>query len=174
MLKRKDKEKIVKRLEDELKKVKLVVFTDYKGVTASSINELRKELFKEDASYEVLKKNLIQIALDNAKVKADVKSYKRPLALAISSSDEVAPAKIIASFSKKQEEDVLKMIGGVLEGKYLSEEEINALAELPGKEELIAKAVGSIKAPINNLAGVLSGVTRQLVYVLKATAEKKA
>lgn len=174
MLKRKDKEKIVERLSTELEKAKLVVFADYKGVPSSSINALRKELRKENIKYEVLKKNLVQIALDNIKIKVDIGKHKGPLALAVSNDDEVLPAKIIRSFAQKEKEDVLKMVGGILEKEYLSEEAINALSKLPGKEELIAKAVGSIKAPLSNFVGVLGGTVRQLIYVLKAVGDKKA
>ena len=172
MLRRKDKEQIVKKITDEFKQAKSVVFTDYKGLSANEVTELRKKLRAEDVSYQVVKKSLIQIALNNLKVTADIKNYEGPVAVAVSEKDEVMPAKLVAETAKKNEN--LKMVGGVLENKFLDEAEIKALSLLPGKDELIAKAVGSISAPVRNFVGVLGGVTRQLVYVLKAIEEKKA
>ena len=171
MLKRKDKELVVKKTAQDLAGAKSVVLTNYKGLTANKMRELRRKLQAEGASYEVLKKSLVQIAFDEVKIDADIKSRKGPLALAISKEDEIIPAKIVASFAKENES--LKIVGGVLENNYLSKEEMIALAKLTSKEELIAQAIGSIKAPINNFAGVLGGIIRQLVYVLKAVEEQK-
>jgi large subunit ribosomal protein L10 len=172
MLTRKDKELTVKRVTDALKRAKSVVFTDYKGLTANEVRDLRKKLQNEQASYEIIKKSLVQLALNNSEIKGDVKSRKGPLALSISEQDEIAPARIIASFAKEKEN--LEIVGGVLENKYLSDKEMLALAKLPGKEGLIAQVVGSLKAPSSNLVGVLKGSLRQFIYILKAIEKKSA
>lgn len=171
MLKRKDKKLVVKKTVQDLTEAKSVVLTDYKGVTANEMRELRRKLQAEGASYEVFKKSLVQIAFNEVKIDADIKSRKGPLALAISQGDEVIPAKIIASFAKENEN--LEIVGGVLENSYLSKEKMIALSKLPSKEELIAQAIDSIKAPVNNFTGVLGGIIRQLVYVLKAIEKQK-
>ncbi|MEA3273377.1 MAG: 50S ribosomal protein L10 [Patescibacteria group bacterium] len=172
MLKRKDKEQVVKKMSQNLAEAKSVVLTDYKGLTANGMRELRQKLQAEGASYEVFKKSLVQIAFDEAKINADIKSRKGPLALAISEEDEIAPVKIVASFAKENES--LEIVGGVLENNYLSKEEMIALSKLSSKEELIAQAIGSMKAPVNNFTGILGGIIRQLIYALKAIEEQKA
>ncbi|MBU2025776.1 MAG: 50S ribosomal protein L10 [Patescibacteria group bacterium] len=172
MLRRKDKEKIVQNLTDSLEQAKSVVFSDYTGMSANEIKDLRRALKKNKVQYGVFKKTLIQLALDKIRIKANIRDYQGPVSLAISKDDEIAPAKIIDNAAKANEN--LKMIGGILENKYLGEEEIIALAKLPEKDQLIAKAIGSIKAPISNFVSVLTNTSRQLVLVLKAIQEKKA
>lgn len=172
MLKRKEKESVVEGLLESLKNAKSVVFADYKGLSAEDVTVLRKKLLAEKTTYGVYKKSLVQIALNKLKITADVKTNKGPLALAVSPEDEILPAKSVYEFAKKNEN--LKITGGILEGRFLSAEEMEGLAQLPGKEALIARAVGSIKAPISNFVGVLNGTLRGLVVVLKAVGEKKA
>ncbi|MBD3300018.1 MAG: 50S ribosomal protein L10, partial [Candidatus Moranbacteria bacterium] len=99
MLKRKDKEAIVKKLNQEIKEAKSVIFTDYKGSEVNEIRKLRKELKSENISYNVFKKTLIRIVLKNLGIENDIKSYKGPIALAVSREDEVAAAKIIAKYA---------------------------------------------------------------------------
>jgi large subunit ribosomal protein L10 len=172
MLKRKEKEAVVENLLEVIKNAKSIVFADYKGLLAEDVASLRKKLFAEKTTYGVYKKSLVQIALNQLKIEADVKTHKGPLALASSQEEEVLPAKSVYEFSQKNEN--LKITGGILEGHYLSALEMESLAKLPSKEELIARAVGSIRAPISNFVGVLSGTLRSLVTVLKAVEEKKA
>ena len=92
--------------------------------------------------------------------------------MALSDTDVIAPAKVMAEYAKKYEK--LEIKAGVVEGKVFDVEAIKALAALPSKEELIAKALGSLKAPINGLVNVLNGNIRGLVIALNAIAEKKA
>ena len=87
--------------------------------------------------------------------------------------DEVVPAKIVDEFKKTHEEQI-NFIGGVLENNFLSAEKIQELAKLPSKQELYAKIVGSLNAPISGFVNVLAGNMRNLVYVLKAIEEKKS
>ncbi len=172
MLSRKDKESVVKRITKDLKEAKSAVFTDYKGLTANEVRDLRNQLRNEGASYEIIKKNLIQLALNEAKIEGDVKSRKGPLALSISKEDEIAPVRIIASFAKEKEN--LEIVGGVLENSYLSDEKMVALSKLPGKKELLAQAIRSIGAPTGNFVGALRGLMLKFVYVLKSIEDQKA
>lgn len=172
MLTRKQKEEIVKNLAEEIKTSKAVVFSDFKGLEMKDMTSLKKELKKEGTSFKVAKKNLINIALKNANIDLDVKKMEGQLAVSISSGDEVAPAKIINKFSKKNEN--LKILGGLLGVDEMSVEEIKALAKLPGKEELLARLVGSLASPLRGCINVLQGNQRELVQVLKAIGDKKA
>lgn len=172
MLTRKQKEVLVNELTDKIKESKSIVFADYSGVKATAINQLKSNLKKEGTNLRVIKKNLIELSLKNANIDVDVKSLAGQLAITISNNDEVAPARVLSKFAKDNEN--LKILGGVLGTKQMSAQEVMALAKLPSKEELIAKLVGTINAPLSGLVNVLSGNTRGLVTALKAIADSKA
>jgi len=170
MLNKEQKNKIVKDLSEKMKKSKAVVFSDFKGLSVKDMTMLKKELRKEDTNFGVFKKTLINLALKDAGIETDVKKMEGQIALAISQKDEVMAAKIIAKTAKANEN--LKIVGGLLGSKILSVEEVNALAKLPTKEELLAKLVGTLNAPISGFANVLAGNLRGLVQVLKGISEK--
>ncbi len=168
---RQQKEVITKELAKKIKGAKAVVFSDFKGLTMKDMTALRSELRAEGISLKVVKKTLINIALKEAGVDADILKMEGQIAVAVSDKDEVAAAKIMSKFSKVNEN--LKVTGGILEGKMLSVENVIALSKLPSKEELLAKFVGTINAPISGFVNVLAGNLRGLVQVLKAVADKK-
>lgn len=165
------KEEIVKNLAAKLKASKAVVFSDYKGLQVKDMTVLRRELRASGIDLKVLKKTLISLALKDAGIEVDVKKLEGQIAIAISSGDEVAAAKIIAKAAKANEN--LKIVGGILGVKELSAAEVNALAKLPSKEELLAKLVGTLNAPVSGFVNVLAGNLRGLVNVLKAVADAK-
>ncbi|NQU99750.1 MAG: 50S ribosomal protein L10 [Parcubacteria group bacterium] len=169
---RKEKEVIVQALAEDLNKAKSLVFTDYQGLSVNDIEELRNKIQEKEGDYKVIKNNLFQKALEKSELKGvEVGEMKGPLALGFGFVDEVAAAKEIYTFAKGKE--VPKMSGGILEGKYLDEKEILALAKLPSKEELLAKVVGSINAPVSGFVNVLAGNLRGLVSVLNNIKEAK-
>jgi len=124
---------------------------------------LRKELRGQGIDLKVIKKTLINIALKDAGVNMNVKEMEGQIALAISQEDEVMAAKIVAKAAKANEN--LKIVGGILGKDALSKEEIIALSKLPSKEELLAKFVGTINAPVSGFVNVLAGNLRGLVNV---------
>lgn len=164
------KKALVKDLAQALKNSKSAVFSDFKGLVVKDMMALRRELKKSGVSLVVMKKTLISLALKEAGIDLSAKQMEGQIALAVSSQDEVIAAKIIAKVAKTNEN--LKIVGGLLGNKALTVSEINALAKLPGKEELLAKLVYVIKSPVSGLVNVLSGNTRSLVQVLRAIAEK--
>ncbi len=166
------KEVLVKDLADKLKNSKAVVFSDYKGLEVKDMTVLRRELRAEGVDLKVLKKTLINLALKDAGIEMDAKRLEGQVAVAVSSKDEVAAAKIIAKAAKANEN--LKIVGGILGTKELSKEEVDALAKLPSKEELLAKLVGTLNAPVSGFVNVLAGNMRGLVTALKAIADQKA
>lgn len=172
MLTRLQKEAIVNELTEKIKASKAIVFADYRGVKTNDINELKSRLKKEGTNLNVIKKNLIEISLKNADIEVDVKSLAGQLAITISDKDEVAPARILSKFAKENEN--LKILGGVLGIKGMSAQEVAALAKLPSKEEMLAKLVGTLNAPISGFVNVLAGNMRGLVNVVKAIADSKA
>jgi large subunit ribosomal protein L10 len=164
------KEELVKDLAQKIKASKAVVFSDFKGLMVKDMSVLRRELRAAGVEIKVLKKTLINLALKDAGIELDIKKLEGQIAIAVSSGDEVVAAKIIAKAAKANEN--LKMVGGILGVKELSADEVNALAKLPSKEELLAKLVGTLNAPVSGFVNVLSGNLRGLVNVLKAVAEK--
>jgi large subunit ribosomal protein L10 len=100
-----------------------------------------------------------------------IKYFEGPTSVAFGYDDPVAPAKVLVEFMKDHKGIELK--AGLVNGKLVTVEEIKALAKLPSREELVAKALGSMKAPITNLVFVLSGTLRSLLYALNAVKEKK-
>ncbi|MCX6763447.1 MAG: 50S ribosomal protein L10 [Candidatus Moranbacteria bacterium] len=165
------KKKIVEKLAADLKNSKAVVFSDFRGLSVKDMTSLRRELRQEGIDLAVIKKTLINIALKDAGIEVDVKKLEGQIAIAVSQNDEVLAAKIIAKAAKANEN--LKIVGGLLGKKALAIEEVNALAKLPTKEELLAKLAGTLKAPISGLANVLAGNLRGLVQALKAISEAK-
>jgi large subunit ribosomal protein L10 len=167
---KKQKEEIVKDMTSKAKKAKAVVFSDFKGVKVKDLTALKKDLRKEGVDFKVAKKTLINIAFKEAGIEIDTKEMEGQVAVSISTQDEVAAAKIIEKFSKVNQN--LKILGGVLENKLMSIEQVKALAKLPSKEEMLGKLVGTIQAPISGFVNVCAGNLRGLVQVLKGISEK--
>jgi large subunit ribosomal protein L10 len=166
------KKELVKDLAEKLKNSKATVFSDFKGLSVKDMTNLRQELRSKNIDMKVFKKTLVSIALKDAGVEMDARKLEGQIAVAVAKDDEVEAAKIIAKVAKTNEN--LKIVGGLLGKNVLSIEEVMALSKLPGKEELLAKLVGTLNAPISGFANVLAGNLRGLVQVLKAVGEQKA
>ncbi len=167
------KEALVKAVTQKVKDSKALVFANYKGVTVKDITSIRRELAKSGSSWQVLKKTLLNIALKNAGVEIDARELGGQVGVAFS-QDEVSAAKVIADFQKNNKEVPLSIEGGSLGMKPLSIDEIKALAKLPSQDEMRAKLLGTLQAPIASFVRVLGGNLKGLVQVLKAIEEKKA
>ncbi|MDQ1283658.1 MAG: large subunit ribosomal protein [Patescibacteria group bacterium] len=165
------KKELVKDLAEKIKKAKAVVFSDFKGLSVKDMTSLRRELREKGIDFKVLKKTLINVALQESKIDFDAKKMEGQIAVATSEQDEVEAAKIIAKAAKINQN--IKITGGILGNKALTGEEVLELSKLPGKEELLAKLVGTLNAPVSGFVRVLSGNIRGLVQVLKAVGDSK-
>ncbi len=169
---RQQKELTLSQLTDLLKASKSTVFADFKGLSVKDATDFRRKAKKENVSVVVAKKTLMRLAFDKAGFEGiDPVKLAGSLVLVMGMSDEVAPAKLAAEFSKEHE--ALKIVAGVLERHMVDAAAVMALAKLPSKQELIAKAIGSIRAPLSGLVSVLQGNLRGLVQVLNAVKEQK-
>lgn len=168
---RKDKEKNVEFIADRLKNAKAVIFTDFRKLKVSEMTELRSKLRKTSALLKVIKNRLTRRVLDKEGLKEIEKYVEGPTAMATSEADPASVAKVLVEFAKEHEH--LKVRGGLIEGKALEYSQINALAKLPSREVLIAKALGSMQAPATNLAYVLSAIPQKLARAINAIKEKK-
>ena len=161
----------VAELKDLLANSQGVILVDYCGLTVAEDTELRSKMREAGVKYMVAKNTFVRIAAEQAGVQGLEQYLEHNTALAFSVEDPVAPAKILNDFSKDHEKLTLK--AGILNGAVIGVDEVKALAELPSKEELLAKLLGSMQAPISGLLNVLQGTIRNFVYVVDAVREKK-
>lgn len=170
------KKAVVAELKQHLTESKGIVFTGYRGLTVAQDTALRRELRAAGVTYHVVKNTMTRLAAKEAGLDGLAEHLEGTTAMAFSTEDAVAPAKVICGFIKKnklEDAGILTVKVGVVEGKVIDAGEVKALASLPSREELIAKLLGSMNAPIANTVGVLQGVIRKAVYVLDAIREKK-
>ena len=170
------KQAVVAELKEQLTSAKGVVLTGYKGLTVAQDTALRREFREAGVTYHVVKNTMLRLAAQEAGIEGLDEHLEGTTAFAFSAEDAVAPAKVIGGFIKKNKLDdsgVLMIKVGMVEGQVIDAKEVNALATLPSREELIAKMLGSMNAPISNTVNVLQGVIRKAVYVLDAVRAQK-
>jgi len=170
-LTRKQKEEQVKKLEESLKKIKSAVFVDYQKVKVLDITKLRKSLRSKNIEFKTVKKTLTNLALKKANIAVDTSKFPGPIATILGYADEAETVKEVVTFSKAN--PTFKILGGVLENKFIDAEMVSSLAKLPSKQEMLGKVVGTIAAPISGFATVLNGNIRNLVYALNAISKQK-
>lgn len=166
------KKQIVADLVESLKAAQAGVLFDYRGLTVEQDTKLRSDLRAAGVEYRVVKNTLTRFAVNEVGLTELDPILNGPTALAISRTDAVAPAKILAKFAKDNE--VVSIKAGFVDGKVIDVEEVNALSKLPSKEELIAKLMGSLNAPVSGVVNILQGNIRAMAIALNAYAEKKA
>lgn len=163
-----EKQKIVEKIQQDLGKAKSVVFVDIQGLKSKDQLVLRRKLKSADGNLKIAKKTLISLAMknfpcDNA-VDSNAENFEGEIALVIANKDELSPLKSAFEFSKLNEN--LKIIGGIFDRGFYAKEKILEIAQLPGKEQLLGRLVGSLASPLSGLANVLQGNLRGLVVVL--------
>lgn len=166
------KKEVIAELAGKLAATKAAFLADYRGLNVVQVEKLRNELRAVGVEYRVAKNTLLKLAAKGTSVECLNGHLAGPTAIAIAGADPVAPAKILADFAKAHAKFELK--AGALDGKLLSVDDIKALAELPSREVLLAKMLGSLNAPASNFVGVLAAIPRSLVQVLAAIQDKKA
>jgi large subunit ribosomal protein L10 len=162
----------VAEITADMKGADIYFFVDYRGLTFAEATELRKRLRKVDTDLKVVKNTLGKIAAANAGVEGLDELLAGPTAIAYVHGDPAKTAKTIQDFIKEKKKSLIR--GGKLQRSVLSAAEIEALASLPSREQLIAQVVGAIASPLQGLANVLSGPIRGLVVVLGQVQDQKA
>jgi large subunit ribosomal protein L10 len=160
------KAQIIDEFAGKLATAKAAFLADYRGLTVDQVNELRGKLREAGVEYRVVKNTLLRLASKDTDFACLDTYLSGPNAIAIVQGDPVAPAKVLSDYAKSSK--VFELKAAVLEGKLLSLDDVKALAELPSREVLLAKMLGSINAPVSNFVGVLAAVPRSLVQVLGA------
>lgn len=169
---RKYKEELVKTYRDNLSISKTVFIVKPTGVTANESVQLKKDLNSIGSNYNVIKNSLFSIALGQEGLPEIKELTQEEHAVVFANSDYPEVAKIVHKFVKDTEK--MEIQAGLLEGKYISGDDIVNLAKLPDKQTLLAQTLGMFNAPLTGLMNVISGNTRDLVFVLKSIADKKA
>ena len=169
---RPDKIEEVKLLTDRLSRANSVVLVDFRGITVAQAQQLRNQCRESDVEYRVVKNNLLQRALDAVGIEGADWMLTGPTALAISYDDEVIAAKRIKSFSDSAR--VVKIKGGILEGSILGADEVIRLADLPSREELLARVAACFAGPMTQVARVFQAPIRDLALVTSQLQEKRA
>ncbi|MBI4599560.1 50S ribosomal protein L10 [Candidatus Uhrbacteria bacterium] len=175
---RKSKEEILDRLHDRIGRSTSIVFANVKGLKVKEIETVRGGLRKEEMECVVAKKTLLARAFADAGITAfDFKGLDGEVATVFSFADQVAPARVLSAMAKSYE--ALGIFAGLLRDassgdQILDTPQIRALANLPSRDELRAKVVGSLAAPMQGVVGVLNGTLRSLVQLLSAYSASKS
>jgi large subunit ribosomal protein L10 len=170
-LDRSKKEQVIEELHKKLGRASAAILTDYKGLTVAEITSLRDLLAAEKVDYQVVKNTLMRLACKQTELSVLEPALAGTCAVAIAYGDPAVPAKIIKKFSKSNEK--LKLKAGALGSRLINADQILALADLPPKEELLGKMLGTLNALPTGLVTVLSGVPRALVGVLAAIRRQR-
>ena len=167
------KESEVRTAADGLRGATAVVFADMASLKVEHSTKFRRLAEKDQVKIKSLKRTLLRQALKEAGLDAvPADQLIGSISVLLGAGDQVAPAKAAAAFRKEQES--VKILGGVMDGVWMTADQIKALAMLPSKQELLAKLVGSINAPISGLVNVLAGNLRGLVNALNSIKDAKA
>lgn len=170
-MKREEKAEVVQDLSARFAKAKLAVLTDYRGMTVSSMQQLRRQLRDSSAEIKVAKNTLLNRAVQGTPFEVLSGHLQGNTALTLSEADPVAPAKVLVKFAKDNPRLVIK--SAVLDGKELSADDLTALSKLPGIDELRAQFLATLQGVPAGFVRVLNGVPQKAVYLLQAIKDQK-
>lgn len=172
-MKRSEKEQIIAEIKEMIQKAKGMYFANFTGITVEQITELRREFRKSDIEYRVVKNTLARKALES------ITGYDKVIpnlvghtGIAFGYSDPVAPAKIIKKFRDKHQKMDVKVC--VIEHQVFEGKQLDEVAKLLSRTEIISGILGSIQSPISGVVGAINAVARDLVSVIDAIEKKKA
>jgi len=166
------KKAVVADIREKFERAHSVVLIDYRGLTVAEVTDLRNQCRAQGVEYVVLKNTMVNLAAQELGIQGLEPFLNGPTAVAFGMKDAVAPAKVLTDFIKKAKKTTVKC--GVVERMVIDAAGVQALSELPPKEVLIARMMGSLNAPITNFVGVLSATLRSLVYAIDAVRKQKA
>ncbi len=167
------KQALVAEISQLLSEAKAVATAEYAGITVSKMQQLRKLARENDVTLKVVKNRLAKVAIaqDDRFKDADLSGFKGQLIYAFSSTDEVAPAQILAKFAKENQQ--MNLVAGLAEdGSVQSTEMVNALSQLPTKDQLRGQLLSVFNAPMTQFVTVANGAQRGFAQILKQRAEK--
>ena len=163
------KKPIVEEIANNIKDAQAVVLVNYSGLTVEQDTILRKELREAGVNYKVYKNTMMNRAFEGTSCEELRQHLEGTNALAISDTNATAPARILAKFAKQY--PALELVAGIVEGNYNDQAGIMALSQVPSREELLGKLLGSIQSPIANFARVLNQIAEAQGGNAEAAAE---
>ena len=173
---RPEKQAIVAELKESFSQAKAIVLTGYKGLTVAQDTKLRAKMRENGVTYRVVKNTMLRFAMQDLGYDELVSYLEGTTAVAYSTEDAIAPAKVIETFIKENnlaKLETLTVKAGVVDGKVIDAAGVKELAALPSREVLIAKMLSSMQAPVSGMVNVLQGTIRNAVYVLDAIRKQK-
>jgi large subunit ribosomal protein L10 len=150
----------LKELIAKVKEAKGIVFTGYRGTTVKDLDKFRKTLSKENVFSKVYKLTLVKKAIKEAGLEGEIADYKTPVILSMSSEDEVAPARIVKGLTK--EVKTISILEGFVEGKLFSKAQVEALGDLPGKDQLRAQFLSVLNGPAAAFVRLLDAYSKKI------------
>lgn len=170
---REQKEQVVNEIRELIENSKSVVVVNYQGINVEEDTELRKIMRENNVQYKVLKNTMVNLAMEGRDVEGFAEYLNGPNSF-LFAEDEVTGAKLMKKFIKDKKK--LEIKAGFVDGHVLTAAEVDTLAEMPSKEELIQKLLGSFKSPVSNFVYLLNAVNpaQSFTYLVKAIADQKA
>jgi large subunit ribosomal protein L10 len=157
----------VELLTEKLRKAKVAVLADYRGLTVAQMQDLRSRLRTADVEFRVVKNTMARRAAAESGNEALQGELKGPIGIAFGYDDLGAPAKLLADFVRTTRLK-LDIVGGVVEGRVFGPEQVRQLADLPPREVLLAQLLGTLQSPIAQLVGAVQAPVQELVGLLEA------
>jgi len=164
-MKKDEKKQKAEALHQELEKSRTVILSGFEGITVAQDFDLRRRIAQVGAKYKVVKNSLIERASQGTPLEPAVRELSGTTSLAYTYEDPVALARVLTAYAK--ENPLLKFKSGVVEGRVVSMTDLNLVANLPAKEELLAKALFLVNSPARNVAVAVAGVARKLAVVIQ-------
>jgi large subunit ribosomal protein L10 len=160
------KEQQVGELKDKLAKTASVLLADYRGLDVPTVTDLRNQFRKAQCEYKVYKNTLVKLAIKGTAMEGMGKHLEGPTAIVFSWESPAASAKVATKIAKDQEKFILK--GGYFEGQILDVKGVEALASMPGKDELRAKLLATFMAPATDFVRTINAGAQNFMYLLAA------
>ena len=170
-LTRQQKEELVESYQEGLAKSPHVFLVDYKGVTVTQVSELRQKIREVGGQYEVVKNRLVLRAIEGEALAELKERFEGPIAVAFGGDDAVGLAKAVTEFAK--DVPAIEVKGGLLEGQPIAAEEVQEIARMPSREELLTKLVFLLQSPISSFVKTLAAIPRDFVLVLEQVRQQK-
>jgi large subunit ribosomal protein L10 len=169
---RPEKQKEVEALKAKFGAAKGIVLADYTGVTVAEVSELRRKCREAEVEYKVIKNTLARIAAREMDLGDLAGHFDGPIAVALSSVDSIAPARVLAGFMKEYQKMTVR--AGYFDGRIYSESEVTEIANLPSREQLLGQVVGMVQGPMTQLVYCIETVLRNVVSVVEEAGKKAA
>lgn len=167
---REKKESMVADYVDKMSRSQAMILANYRGLTVTNLTELRQRLREQNGGFHVVKNSLFALALQQSGVEVPPGRLEGPIAVGFSFGDSSHLAKALLDYAR--ETQILEVRGAILSGQFVTAEQVRALADLPPREVLLARLLGTVQAPMSTLVSTITAPMRELAQVLRARSEQ--